>query len=656
MMTYSRKEYFLALLLSGATALHAYVREEYQGQVLHRPRTVAFSAGASVRAGFQNASGKTVITPESDPVAAITAAMNTWNNVAGANVNLSLGTASSVDRAGSDGKNIVTFADTAANRSIVGSAIAVTYFYFLPSQGTITDSDIVFNPDLTFATTPTLDAYDLQSIATHELGHAIGAAHTPFTSATMFPYGAPEDTSPRTLSNDERAFAADAFPADGTRGGIRGSITTPKGAFPASALVLVINRDTGVVAAPYSWGNSYVTGGLPAGDYYVIAFPASPLMAGDDTADPDTPDWQPAFYGGATPKTVSVSSGSYTQADISIPDGPAQFYIDFAYFGGSSLGFGSRVTSGTTVPVMLFGSGLPAEVKPEDITFYGTGATVRPDSIEVTAGLLSFVMDVPSQTGWADTAVVVRSGDLAAVSADVRIGPAQLGFAPSGVVNGASFASGPVAPGEIISIFGDRMGLDGGSLAALDDGGMLPTVLEDTSVEIDGRRIPLMYVSSHQINAEVPFEVAGKSSTRIRVRHSGEESEAILPVAAASPGVFGTWDQPAIVNEDGSVNDYRHRAAKGRPVVIYATGQGVIDPPVATGKIAPVSPLSRSSNVTATIAEKDAHVDFAGMTPEFVGLWQVNVVIPADAPSGLAELVLTVNGSYQSVPVYLFVE
>jgi uncharacterized protein (TIGR03437 family) len=661
-MTLSWNGLFL-VLLCGATSLHGYVRESYDGQALKRTSNVGFSLEATAKAGLQNAAGKTIITPESDPAAAIQAAMNTWNTVPGGNLNLYLSTVPAKAAPASDGRNIITFDDTAANRSIVGSAIAVTYFYFLPSQSAIIDSDIVFNPDLTFATTPTLGAYDLQSIATHELGHAIGADHTPFTSAAMFPYCGLEDTSGRFLSKDDRAFVNVAFAPGSPLGGIRGSITTPSGGFPASALVLIINRDTGVVAAPYSEGSAYSNGGLPPGDYVVLAFPVAPYLAGSDNTDFDTPDWQPTFYGGATPQAVSVSAGSFTQADISVPDGPARVHFDFGFLENSSTGYADRVPSGGAASVTLFGTGLSQDMKAEDIDIYGGGATIRTDSLKVTMyddstgdGKLSFVLDIPPRADWVDAAIVVRAGDFAAVYSDVRFGPAQPAYMPSGVVNAATFESGPLAPGEIISIFGNQMGPEQGVMASLQPGDTLPTTLGDTTLKINDVPVPLLYVSSRQINAQVPFEIAGLPSARVRLHRGSADLEGILPVAAASPGVFGFWDQPAIMNEDGSLNDYSKPAAKGRPVIVYATGQGIVDPPLATGKIAPAGPLCHAPAVTAKIDDAQAVVDFSGLAPGFVGLWQVNVVVPENVAAGFVPLVLTVNGSFTSDPVYFYVQ
>ena len=172
---------------------------------------------------------------------------------------------------------------------------------------------------------------------------------------------------------------------------------------------------------------------------------------------------------------------------------------------------------------------------------------------------------------------------------------------------------------------------------------------------MQGQAIPLLYVSSSQINAQVPFEVAGQPNVKVRLRRGTHTVDAILPVATASPAIFGVWDEPAILNQNGSQNCDVRPAERGSVVVIYGTGQGVVDPAIATGVIAPGDTLSCAHNVTATIDGKPAHVDFAGMAPGFVGLWQVNVVVPKEMSVGAVHLVLTVNESFESMAAYLFV-
>ncbi len=79
-------------------------------------------------------------------------------------------------------------------------------------------------------------------------------------------------------------------------------------------------------------------------------------------------------------------------------------------------------------------------------------------------------------------------------------------------------------------------------------------------------------------------------------------------------------------------------------VVAYLTGSGALDFPVQTGRVAGADPLSRPrAIVTATVNGQPAEVAFAGLTPAFVGLMQVNLRVPALTP-GTYPLVITVGG------------
>ena len=641
-----------ALLVIAAPGLPGYVRETFGGQPLRRDPQIRFIIDPKVVPGLRNADGAVILTPESDPVTALEAAMATWNTVPTASVNLQL-TVGGIGPPGRDFVNSFSFDDTTATRSVVGTAIAVTTMTY-DSTGVIVDSDIVFNPTYQFATTPTLGCFDVQAIATHELGHALGADHAVLTSATMFAYSAAEETWARHLSSDDIAFVSAAFPKNASgQGGILG--TLPQSI--SHAVVLVINPATSFVVGAYAAGTAYSTGGLPPGDYIVVATPASWYVTNSDP-----PNWQTTFYGGRAPELVTVSGGQLARADIAIPDGPATLRIDVADFGIRSGGFAPLIPSGVPLDVQLIGAGFVDTIRPEDIVLYGPGMSIRADSVRVlpasesgSLGSISFTADVPPRTDWADVAIAVHSGETATVYSGARLMPAGLYMTPDGVVNAASFATGAVAPGEIVSLFGSAIGPGTPLQGAFDQSGKLTTQLAETVVEFDGQPAPLFYVSSLQINAQVPYEVAGRESTRIRVRYKDTAQEVILPVAAASPEIFSDLGRPAIFNQDGSMNDSAHPAPQGSIITAYGTGPGVTAPALATGAGAPVDPLSRAPQLTASINDIPAHVDFAGMAPGFAGLMQLNIAVPSTVPSGSMPLKLTANGIASSGYTYLWV-
>ena len=94
-----------------------------------------------------------------------------------------------------------------------------------------------------------------------------------------------------------------------------------------------------------------------------------------------------------------------------------------------------------------------------------------------------------------------------------------------------------------------------------------------------------------------------------------------------------------------TINSAANPAPRGGVIVLFATGAGVVDPPLLTGQPAPVSPLSRAKNPIVLIGGQALAPDFAGMTPGFAGLLQVNARIPAQAPTGAAvPLRIGING------------
>lgn len=219
-----------------------------------------------------------------------------------------------------------------------------------------------------------------------------------------------------------------------------------------------------------------------------------------------------------------------------------------------------------------------------------------------------------------------------------------------GVTNAASYASGFVSPGEILVIFGESIGPD--DLTTLEvSAGRVTTSLGGVSVLFDGVAAPLVYVSSGQVSAIVPYAVAGMPSTELVVEFQGVQSGPVtLPVDIAVPGVF-TLDssgsgQAAALNQDGSVNSPANPEDIGRVLVLFATGEGQTDPPGQDGLIAAGDLPMPLGEITARISGVEAEILYAGAAPSLVaGVMQVNARVPTTARSDLsAELRLRVDG------------
>ena len=258
-----------------------------------------------------------------------------------------------------------------------------------------------------------------------------------------------------------------------------------------------------------------------------------------------------------------------------------------------------------------------------------------------------------------NTAIVGGPGDSGGLGAAwVFVNqPNSMGTPPTltDVVNAASFQSGAVAPGEIITIFGSGIGPAPGTPWQFANGVAL-TALAQTQVLFDGTPAPLIYVSATQINAIVPYEVAGSSTASAQVSYQGTTTNSVsLNVAATAPALFtadGSGSHGgAILNQDNTLNSAANPAAAGSVVQIFATGEGVTKPASMDGKLQSGSTLPGPVvAVSVTIGGKPATVVYAGTAPGGVaGFLQVNAVVPSGLPSGSVPIVLTIgNASSQA--------
>jgi trimeric autotransporter adhesin len=207
-------------------------------------------------------------------------------------------------------------------------------------------------------------------------------------------------------------------------------------------------------------------------------------------------------------------------------------------------------------------------------------------------------------------------------------------------VNGASFLSEPVAPGEIVTIFGTGFGPPVLQPLRLINSNRVAPELGWVRVLFDGIPAPLVYVIENQVSAIVPYAVAGKASTEIRIEYHGNRSRAAtVPVAPASPAIFTSnasgRGAGAIHNSDFRINSRAHPARTGTIVAIFMTGAGQTVPAGIDGQVAGAD-LSRPVLApSARIGGLPAEVLSATTSPGTISaLLQVNVRIPSGISRG----------------------
>jgi uncharacterized protein (TIGR03437 family) len=257
----------------------------------------------------------------------------------------------------------------------------------------------------------------------------------------------------------------------------------------------------------------------------------------------------------------------------------------------------------------------------------------------------------------------VYVGTTAGVGVFGLLTPAVSSVTVSSVNNAAGFVAGAIAPGEIVSIYGSGLGPSAGAPFSVDSAtGMVDTALMGTRVLFGGFAAPILYTSSTQVNAIVPYEIAGQSQVAMQVIYQGATSSGTtVPVAAAAPGIFTTSmtgsGQAAAVNQDGSLNGPSNPAAKGSYVSVYFTGGGQTNPPGVSGAVNSLVLKYLVQPSSATVGGQVAQVTFAGAAPGYVdGLEQLNLRLSGDTPSGAQAIVLSVGGSNSPPGVTIFVQ
>lgn len=257
----------------------------------------------------------------------------------------------------------------------------------------------------------------------------------------------------------------------------------------------------------------------------------------------------------------------------------------------------------------------------------------------------------PLQAGRYFVGLVVYSPGIATtgrVVATVEAGAPTVEL--SAVANAASFEGGVVAPGQIVSLFGSQMGPAVGVQPGLDGNGRLPTFVSGTIVLFGGVPAPLFFVRADQINAQVPYSLAGRGVIDVVVITNGVATNVQqVRVQEAAPGLFELGGDPARVialNSDGSINSPSNPARRGDFVILYATGGGLTNGPNTEGQPAPSNPFALTRlPVTVRFGNVDQSPFFAGLAPGFAGLLQINIFVPDNAPTGGAvPLALFVGG------------
>ncbi len=634
--------------------------------------------------GLLSDTSQFVITSDSEPIPALERAIDTWDSVPDAALSFAPLRTTAAGIA-SDGTNVISFVDSPAIRALTVGAIALSIRTITTATGELGDCDIQFNPDFrlenthfAYSTTLAFRTYDIQSIATHELGHCLGANHTPVVGSAMNAFAISAQNFQARLSHDDIAFARTVYPTDAASpqfGTIEGTLTI-EGAPAAGIAVVAIEPDQGITLACVTGldDGSYRLQSVPAGRFLIygeaLDGPSLPRDFQDRFLSRFSEGFRPRLFGPpSAPTRVDVFAGRVVQADFDFEMGQTAFNIELIGIAPpGTAGRPGRITTGPiqligghSHDILLSGPGIDASVREESVSFNAPGVMIRQGSLAVDADVivnggpvLRMTVDIAPRTERQVSSIIVRKGNVIAVYTGplaIEPGPA---FPSDGFVNAASFSGRGISPGGIYSIFGKRLGPTPSiSVPGFDPvTGRLPTNLGGVRVLFNNIPAAMFFVQGDQLNLQAPVEVTLFRDVGIVVEVDGiPSSEVLLPVVNSDPGIFlsGDGGQAVVLNEDQRPNSLGSPAARGEVITIFGTGPGTVSPPVETGAPAgAVEPFSRANAVQVFVGGVEVpaeNIFFAGMTPGLVGLFQVNVRIPASATTGsTVSLVIAVRG------------
>ena len=209
-------------------------------------------------------------------------------------------------------------------------------------------------------------------------------------------------------------------------------------------------------------------------------------------------------------------------------------------------------------------------------------------------------------------------------------------IAANAIGNAANYATGAVAPGEIVTLFGANFGPPSLTLLQLDATGKISTSLAGAQLFFDGVAAPVIYAVTGKASFIVPYGVSGQTS--IQYVYQGVHSNSVtVPVVLAMPALY-TADQSGsgqgiIQDANYNLNSSSNPAKAGDVVILYVNGAGLLNSAAPDGGLVGLPQPKPAGAVTVQIGGKDAQVDYAGGS---YGLTNALLQINARIPSGLA--------------------
>jgi len=217
-----------------------------------------------------------------------------------------------------------------------------------------------------------------------------------------------------------------------------------------------------------------------------------------------------------------------------------------------------------------------------------------------------------------------------------------------GIVNAASYAEAPFAPGTLVTAFGLHLGSRTGTHGAVEQG-TFPSTLNGTTVLVNGKPAPLLYARNDQVTFQLPFSLEPGQPVSIRAQNGGVSSPAVnFTLARSSPGVFSAdGSRAAAISPLGQGNTL----ARGQWATVFASGLGAVEGEIREGQLAPSELRPTRQAVEVYIEGVLCQTLFAGLAPGLAGVYQVNFLVPERLAASSAARLVLLQGGEVSRPV-----
>jgi uncharacterized protein (TIGR03437 family) len=288
-----------------------------------------------------------------------------------------------------------------------------------------------------------------------------------------------------------------------------------------------------------------------------------------------------------------------------------------------------------------------------------TGATIQPVAT-VEAPILSTTTNANGSVFTRSIAALPTQTSIIVLSTSgftvlpwtyaASVAPPQI----SAVVSAADGVS-PAAPGGLITLYGSQLSPTNLATSQIP----VPTALANSCVTVNGQPIPLIFVSPTQVNAQMPFQAVGDETVVVHTP-GGISNNFNIVVQPNAPAVFLSGvagpqtNLPTVIRlSNGLLATDSNPVHPGDTLVIYVTGLGQTNPTGVTGYPAPGSPLASALILpSVTLGGMNLSVGYAGLAPGEVGVYQINVTVPGNTPTGIS-LPLVIHQGAGSVSVSL---